>query len=420
MYVDRRRTIAAALALVLMTALITYALTAAASGSQAVPFVLQRFSLFPRLGPPRAAGAGEGQPPSLEKLQEIIAEARQSFVDPEKSTDERLLGGAIEGAIKALDDPYSTYLDPRRFRELEAHFSATFTGIGVRVEPKDGHVTVVAPIKGTPGEKAGLLPGDRIVEVDGKDVVGRAIEEVVALIRGPRGTAVTLKVRREGRAAPLEFRIVRADILVPTVEGSLLPGEPGIGYLRIHEFNERIGQRVRSKLAELRRAGMRGLILDLRQDPGGLLSEAVAVAEQFVPAGPIVHVVSRGGARKTYDSRGRGFELPLVVLVDGFTASASEIVAGAIQDRGAGTLVGSRTFGKGSVQSIIRLRDGSGLKLTTARYLTPSGRSINGTGIVPDVVVEVPKDSDWNHPTNIDKRGNPQLDRAVQILRSRL
>lgn len=419
MYVDRRRLFAAALVLVLATALATYGVTAAAFTGRPLPFGLSQILPLPRATLP-APGAADARPPTLDRLQEVLAEVKRNFVDPARATDEVLLGGAIEGAVRALDDPYSVYLDTRRFRELEAHFDATFTGIGVRVEPKDGFVTVVAPIKGTPGERAGLLPGDRIVEVDGKDVTGKPLDDVVNLIRGPKNTAVHLKVRREGRSEPLELRIVRAEIVVPTVEGELLAGEPGIAYVRVHEFNEQVSARLRQKLSELRGRGMRGLVLDLRQDPGGLLSEAVAVAELFVPSGPVVHVVSRSGEQKTFESKSKGFDLPFVVLVDGFTASASEIVAGAVQDRRVAPLVGSKTFGKGSVQSIIRLRDGSGLKLTTARYLTPNGRSIHGAGIVPDVVVDLPKNSEWAQPANLDKRGNPQLERAVQILKDRI
>lgn len=420
MYVDRRRLFAAALVLVVATALATYGVTAAAFTGHPLPFGLGQALPLPRQVSPRPGEVAVAQPPTLDRLQEVLSELKRSFVDPAKATDEVLLGGAIEGAVKALDDPYSVYLDPRRFRDLEAHFDATFSGIGVRVEPKDGFVTVVAPMKGTPGERAGLLPGDRIVEVDGKDVVGKPLDDVVNLIRGPRNTTVQLKVRREGRPQPLEFKITRAEIVVPTVEGDLLPGEQGIGYVRLYEFNERVSARLRQKLNELRGRGMRGLVLDLRQDPGGLLSEAVAVAELFVPAGPVVHVVSRTGEQKTFESKSRGFDLPLVVLVDGFTASASEIVSGAIQDRDVAPLVGSKTFGKGSVQSVIRLRDGSGLKLTTAKYLTPKGRSIHGAGIVPDIVVDIPKDSEWAQPANLDKRGNPQLERAVQTLKARM
>ena len=410
MYIDRRRVVTGAIVLILLTALATYSLTAFALTGRAVPF--GRVRQMPATPAPETGAGGL----NLDKLKVVYDELKANYVDAEKLNNQKLLDGAIDGMVRALDDPYSVYLDREKYAGLMSHFEEKFSGIGVRVEmDKDGHVVVSAPIKGTPGERAGLRAGDKIVRVDDRDITGLSLDEVVKLIRGPKGTSVKITAFRDGVKDPLVLNIVRADIVVPTVESKML--EPGIGYLRIVEFNERVSTHVRDQLRQLQQQGMRGLILDLRQDPGGLLSEAVNVGKIFVPKGPIVSVVSRTGKKQTYESDSRGFGVPLVVLVDSYSASASEIVAGAIQDRGAGILVGSKTFGKGSVQSLINLADGAGLKLTTAKYLTPSGRSINGVGITPDVVVDLPKDT---HPVDPDAPGNPQLQKAIEVLKSKL
>ncbi len=415
MQTPRRRILVGAVVLVLVTALATYSLTAFALTGQPIPFGRGlRAPTAPRPGAPDGAAQGL----DLDKLKLIYGELKANYVDAEKLDDRKLLDGAIDGMVKVLDDPYTVYMDRDKYQSLMSHFEEKFSGIGVRVEmDKDGHVTVVAPIKGTPGERAGLVAGDVIVSVDDRDVSGLSLDEVVKLIRGPKGTTVKLTVARSGSQETLVFSIVRADITQPTVEARML--EPGIGYVRIMEFNERVGEHVRDQVKQLQKQGMRGLVLDLRQDPGGLLSEAVNVAKLFVPRGPIVSVVSRTGKKQTYESDSRGFNLPLVVLVDGFSASASEIVAGAIQDRATGVLIGSKTFGKGSVQSLVTLPDGGGLKLTTAKYLTPSGRSINGVGITPDVTVEPPGAKDA-HPVDLDAPGNPQLQKAVEVLKAKL
>lgn len=408
MYMDRRRFWAMVVALVTSTALLTYGVTTVFSGGLA-SLRGGGLALGPEARIPKS---------SFERLQHVYGELKTKYVDPEKASDEKLVTGAIEGMVKALGDPYTVYLPPVELGEMTRHFEEEFSGIGVRVEAKDKYVTVVSPMKGTPGEKAGLLPGDKIVKVDGKDIVGAAVEEAVRLIRGPKGTTVKLEVLREGRSEPLAFEIVRANITVPSVEFKML--EPGIGYVRLIEFKEKIARRLVDDIEALRRQGARGLIVDLRQNPGGLLDEAVDVSELFVPSGPVVHVVSRDGEKTTYTSRSRGLNMPFVVLVDGFSASASEIVAGAVQDRGAAPLVGTRTFGKGSVQQILRLPDGSGLKLTTSKYLTPNGRSIHGTGITPDIVVELPKDEKAAHPQNLDDPSNVQLRKAIEVLKSRM
>jgi carboxyl-terminal processing protease len=331
-------------------------------------------------------------------------------------SSEQLMEGALKGMVQGTGDKYSAYFNPKEFQQFKEHFESTFSGIGVRVEksPTTGLVTVVQPIKGSPGEKAGIQAGDAIVEVDGKDIRGLSLEEAVQLIRGPQGTKVKLVVVREGASEPLTFELTRATIEVPSTDHRMLDKEAGVGYLQIREFNENVSGRVLRALQELRAQGMTRLILDLRQNPGGLLDEAVDVASLFVPAKqPVVHIEYKGGKKETYTSSGKErFALPLVVLVDEYSASASEILAGAIKDSKIGVLMGKKTFGKGTVQTFYNLEGGAGIKLTTARYLTAGGYSIHEKGIEPDVTVENPK------PVAPGDPGDVQLERALAYIKT--
>jgi carboxyl-terminal processing protease len=328
----------------------------------------------------------------MQRMEEVMSYVERNFVEP--ISEQKLTEGALRGIVAATNDKYSTYFNEKEFKAFVEKLQSSFTGIGVHVDfdEKKGLVTVVAPIKGSPGEKAGLRAGDAILEVDGKSVAGMSLDEVVNLIRGPKGTEVKLSVRREGEPDPLRFTITRETIQMPSIEWKMIDKANGIGYIQLREFTEQIGQRMNKALEELQAQGMKRLVLDLRNNPGGLLDEAVNVASIFVPAKqPVVHTVGRDGTKKTTYSKAKAnsnIQIPLVVLVDSGSASASEIVAGAIKDLKLGTLVGVKTFGKGSVQSFFRLPDGSGMKLTTAKYLTAGEKSINGVGIEPDVKVE--------------------------------
>lgn len=362
-------------------------------------------------GPGAAAG---GLASEWRILEEARRKVLENYVDPVPDKD--LLTGALRGLIEATGDRYSLYLTPEEYRSYLRHFEGSFAGIGIQVELKDDYITVVRPLRGTPGEKAGLRTGDRIMAVDGRDVSRMSIDEVVDLIRGPAGTRVRLTISRWPYREQFDVDVERARIEVPQMEGTMLSWAPGVGYIRIEEFNTGIAGRVAETLGALRRQGMRALILDLRQNPGGLLGEAVDVASLFVPRGPVAYVVSRDGRKETLYAKGSPLGLPLAVLVDGGSASASEIVAGAIKDRSAGTLVGTRTFGKGSVQSFIDLQGGSALKLTTARYLTAGGHMIHGRGIEPDVLVPMPE----GQAIARDGGRDPQVEKAVEVLRQRM
>ena len=319
-----------------------------------------------------------------------------------------LMTGSLKGMVNSLGDPYSVYLDPKMFSELMLETKGSFGGVGIVLGVKDKQLTVVAPIEGTPAETAGILSGDLIVKIDGQDTKDMALDEAVGKIRGKEGSKVTLTIQRTGQEAE-EYSLTRATIVLKSVSGKIL--ENGIGYIRLSMFSETTGNDFTQKMSELTEQGMTSLILDLRNNPGGLIGESVKVARLLVPQGPIVSVIGKDGERETSQSYLEKTPLPLVVLINGGSASASEIVAGAIQDTDAGKLIGVKTFGKGSVQRIIPLDKDSAVKITIAEYHTPKDRSIHGKGIEPDIVVEMPKDK--------DAKSDPQLDKAIEVLKSK-
>lgn len=319
---------------------------------------------------------------------------------------ETLLAGSIKGMVNSLNDPHSIYMDEKMFKEFMIETEGSFGGVGIVIGTKDKLLTVVAPIEGTPGEQAGIKSGDHIVKIDGHDTKDLALDEAVSKIRGPEGTTVVLTIMRGQELQ--DYTLTRSNIQIKTVAGKML--ENNIGYIRIAMFNENTGNDFIHKLQELEKQGLQSLVLDLRDNPGGLLDESVKVASQLVPKGPVVSVVTRDGHRETHSSNLAAAKYPVAILVNGGSASASEIVAGAAQDTGVGTLVGTKTYGKGSVQTVIRLDEGSAIKLTIAKYLTPKDRAINGVGIEPDIYVELTESQDKDI----------QLDKAVEVLKSKM
>jgi carboxyl-terminal processing protease len=317
-----------------------------------------------------------------------------------------LMAGSIKGMVNSLNDPHSVYMDAKMFKEFMIETEGSFGGVGIVIGTKDKLLTVVAPIEGTPGEQAGIKSGDQIIKIDGQDTKDLALDEAVNKIRGPEGSQVALTILRGQEVK--EYTLTRSNIQIKTVAGKML--ENNIGYIRIAMFNENTGNDFIHKLQELEKQGLKSLVLDLRDNPGGLLDESVKVASQFVPKGPVVSVVTRDGHRETHSSNLAAPKYPVAILVNGGSASASEIVAGAAQDTGVGTLIGTKTYGKGSVQTVIRLDEGSAIKLTIAKYLTPKDRSINGIGIEPDIKVELPETKDKD----------VQLDKALEVLKSKM
>ncbi|MEO0324143.1 MAG: S41 family peptidase [Myxococcota bacterium] len=353
--------------------------------------LLLGFALGGLWGP--AVVRGEESPfAKLSVLARALVHVETSYVEP--VDDDALIEGAIAGMVGTLD-PHSVFLDAEAYRRLQDDTAGRFAGIGVEISVRDGWIVVLGVFEGGPAARAGLRPGDRFLAIEGRGARDLRIAEAVGLMRGPPGTTVRVVVRREGAREDLPFAMQRAVIEVPPVDARLL--EDGVLHVRVTAFQD--GTTAQLEAALDRALGERsavggaieGVLLDLRGNPGGLLREASAMVDVFLREGVIVSTRGRGGQllrELRAHARGTRPAWPLVVLVDGYSASASEIVAGALQDHQRAVLVGSQTFGKGSVQHVIELPDGSAMKLTVARYTTPSGRSIQARGIVPDVVVE--------------------------------
>ncbi len=324
----------------------------------------------------------------LKIFSDVLDIVEKSYVDPVDSKE--LVRGAIQGMVQALD-PHSSYLSPDAFKELQIDTKGEFSGIGIVITMQDNVLTVISPIEGSPAHTAGILAGDRILKVDGEDTKNMKLWEAVKKMRGKKGTTVVITVSREGLDEPKDFKIVRDVIPLESVRAYVL--KPGYGYLRITNFRDHTFQDVEAALKKLEsgETPLEGLILDLRDNPGGLLDQAVDVADVFLEEGVIVSIKGRANSHsKTYSAHPdkEKHAYPIVLLINEGSASASEIVAGALQDYGRALLLGATTFGKGSVQSVEPLRDGSGLKLTIARYYTPKGQVIQAKGISPDVVVK--------------------------------
>jgi carboxyl-terminal processing protease len=340
---------------------------------------------------------------NLDLIEEAMEQIQNSYV--KKVSEKKLIQGAIKGMMESLSDPYTRYYSKSDFRYLQEESRGHFFGVGMELGLTDHNVTVVAPIEGTPASKAGIKAGDIITKIDDKETKSMSLSEAVERIRGDEGTTVVLTIARADTKKPLTFKLVRAKISLPNVVSRVL--EPGLGYVRLHAFTEDSGSKLREELEKMRQEGAKGIVLDLRNNPGGVLEESVNAASNFIESGPIVSVKGRTEGSQTYVARGDAYDFKLVILVNKGSASASEIVAGAIQDTKRGVLVGEKTFGKGSVQSVIDLSDGSGLTMTIAEYFTPKGRSIHKKGVEPDIVVPLEKNSQKDN----------QLEKAKEVLK---
>ena len=325
----------------------------------------------------------------LETFTNILSIVQKNYVDD--VTTKQLLEGAVNGMLGSLD-PHSAYLTPELYKELQVDTKGSFGGLGIEITNRSGVLTVVSPIEDTPAAKAGIQPGDQIIKIDGELTKDMSLVDAVKKMRGPRGSKVTITVKRENVSQFLDFTLTRENIHIQSVKWKNL-GD-GYGYVRVTQFQERTGQTLEEAISQIsggNDANLRGLVLDLRNDPGGLLSQAVQVADAFLESGMIVYTDGRlENQKQKYFAHkpGSHSDFPMIVLVNGGTASAAEIVAGALQDHKRALVLGMQTFGKGSVQTILPLDDQSALRLTTARYYTPNGRSIQATGITPDIVME--------------------------------
>ena len=380
--------------------------------------------------------------PNMKLFSEVMEKVRRDYVDGTNLTYQDLVYGALKGMINELD-PHSEFLDPEKYKELQSDTEGHFGGLGIVIAMKDNFVTVVAPMEDTPGFKAGILSGDRILKINDKSTENMTLPDAVKLLRGDPNTDVSISVMRPSSGQVKDYKLTRAIINVDMVKDingkkEFPLGENKIGYIRIVQFGEKTSDDLETALNKLKSQGMQALIIDLRWNPGGLLDQAVEVCEKFLPRGtPIVSTEGRNaGQDSKHRAAGHGDELhgmPIVVLVNLGSASASEIVSGCLQDLHRAIILGEKTFGKGSVQSIIPLDDGSALRLTTAKYYTPSHKVIHEVGITPNIVVPTTDEEDYAIRLQLTPGGveslsekdrerlksehDPQLERATDLLK---
>jgi carboxyl-terminal processing protease len=389
---------------------------------------------------PRITSAVDETYDQIKLLVDVFEHIKQEYVD--EVNPQQLIYGAAAGMVQKLD-PFSQFMEPDERKEMQSETEGQFGGIGIRIMLEDGWLTVITPLPGTPAYNAGVLPGDRIVRIDGALTQDMTLSDAVKKLRGAPKTKVTISVAREEDKELHEFNLIRDNISIDTVRPHMI--EDHIGYVRITEFVETTDRDLEKALAQLKTDGMTSLVLDLRNNPGGLLNSAVDVSKEFLDNKKlVVYTQGRASPRQDFvtDSKGTYADLPMTVLVNRGSASGSEIVAGAMQDHKRAVIIGSESFGKGSVQSVLPLFDGSGLRLTTAKYYTPSGRSIHRNlktgkgGITPDIVVDVSRENEIKlqaqeielfaknqkpKPSvkNADIVKDEVLDRAIEILKAR-
>lgn len=332
----------------------------------------------------------------LKTFSEVLTQVQKSYVDETKVKD--LVQGAIRGMLSTLD-PHSAYMTADMYKEMQVETKGEFGGVGIQIGVKENRLAVIAPIEGTPAHRAGVKAGDFITKVNDETTKDLTLMDAVQKMRGPKGSKVNLTIQREGVPEALQFTLVRDTIKIESVKSKVLDN---IGYVRLTQFQESTGRDLSKVLKQFKEQKLQSTILDLRNNPGGLLTSAVEVSEQFLPSGKlVVYTKGRESKKDEWVSKGKDQmdDSPMIILVNEGSASASEIVAGALQDYGRAVIVGTTSFGKGSVQTILPLGDGSGLRLTTAKYYTPKGRSIQSTGITPDIVVKS------QTPTTVAKAG---------------
>lgn len=354
------------------------------------------------------------------KVQIVESIIKENYL--EDVEEDKLMHGQLKGLVQSLDDPYSQYLTPEEYEDLNQQTSGEYGGIGVIVTPGDDNlITVVSPIKGTPGEKAGLKPEDKIISVEGQEFMADEMDKAVKIMKGEPNTDVTLTIMRkskDGGNETFDVDITREKIRLETVETEILDGN--IGYVNIASFDELTYEDFKEELDNLEEQEVEGLVVDLRNNPGGLLDVTADIADEFLGEGVIVYTENKNGEKEYYNSEKSKIDLPLVVLVNEGSASASEILSGAIKDYGRGELIGTKTFGKGVVQRISELpsNDGSAIKLTISEYFTPNGTNIHGVGIEPDIVVELPDDVEYIGVENLEE--DLQLQKAIEVLKEKI
>jgi carboxyl-terminal processing protease len=354
----------------------------------------------------------------LKVFTEVLSYVEANYVeeiDPQKA-----IQGAIRGMLRTLD-PHSSFMPPDVYREMQVETEGRFGGLGIEITIRNDVLTVVSPIEGTPAFRAGVQPGDQIIKVDGESTKDMSLVEAVKKLRGPEGSAVTISLFREGFTEPKDFTLTRAVIQIKSVRWTRMRDD--VGYIKLRSFHKTSTEELEHALQDLEEQRMGGLVLDLRNNPGGLLEQAISVADLFLEGGQLI-VYTQGrlasqNMKGFSKNEGTHPNYPMVILINGGSASASEIVAGALKDLSRATVVGTQSFGKGSVQTIIPLSDGSGLRLTTAKYYTPKGTEIHGKGITPDVIVEQPQDDEQAAEGEQKSEQKPEQKSEQKPLKSR-
>ena len=350
----------------------------------------------------------------LKPISDVMKLVEDKYVKDVDS--EKLVEGAIRGMVDSLGDPYSVFMNEMEFQDFITAINGSFGGVGMvlSAEENTGNIIVVSPIEETPAQRAGILPRDIVVKVNDLDLAGKSLDEAVKLLRGEKGTEVTVYIKRQDNTELLKFELVRDNIRVTTVKHEFI--DNNIGYIKITSFDSQTYDEFKIALSNLQKQGIKGLVLDLRNNPGGSLYESVKIADEILGKGLIVYTEDRNKNKlEEYYSDENKITVPLAVLINENSASASEIVAGAIQDHKAGVLIGTKTFGKGSVQEVEPFENGTGMKLTIARYYIPSGRSIDGIGVKPDVEVKLNEDIS---PFDVPREKDSQLLKALEIIKS--
>ncbi len=356
-----------------------------------------------------------------EKYSKLIA--LEDFINENYLKDvseEQLLEGELKGLFEALDDPYSLYMTKEEFESFMEHTKGSYGGIGIIVTPgEDNLITVVSPIEDTPGERAGIKTGDKIVKVNGKEFTANEMDDAIKIMKGEPGTDVNITIMRKDKNNEIEYidiPITREEIRLKSIKSKKLNNN--IGYIRIIQFDDLVYDDFKKHLDRLKEQNINGLIIDLRNNPGGLLDKCAEIADELIGKSTIVYTETKNGEREYLKSDKGKLDIPFVLLVNEGSASASEILSGAVKDTDSGTLIGTKTFGKGIVQRIKPLSDGSGFKITVSKYFTPSGKSIHGVGINPDIKVELPEDIEQYGINNIEE--DTQLQKAIEVLKQQM
>jgi len=346
----------------------------------------------------------------------VWGDLNEKFYDPSKFDVQKMIYGAISGMVNSLDDPYTVFFNPQDTKEFENETEGNFEGIGAKIDKKDGQIVIVAPLEGTPAQKAGLRPGDKILKIDDTEITkDMTAEAAVKLIRGPQGTSVSLTILREGWEKPREFKIERTVIVIPSLKWELKEASNGdkIAYIKIYQFSELAGSDFSKAALEILKSPAKKIILDLRDNPGGYLHIAQKISGWFLKKDSLILIEDFGEGKEKKEYRAEGNEklsnFPIVVLINNGSASASEIVAGALRDDRGAKLIGETSFGKGVVQELEYLGDGSSLKITIAKWLTPKGQSIIDNGLEPDIKIEMTE-------KDYENENDPQLDKALEVI----